>query len=106
MYSIRNVDGSFVHRSKYPLVLLMAVWGVVRKYGITKTIALFALALILGHIFISTYAPKPLVYHAEAEAQLGRVVMIEEVIEWTPERIKKEIRDTFPEAPELMVRVA
>lgn len=35
-----------------------------------------------------------------------REVAIEVVIDWTPERIAKEIRDTFPEAPETAVKIA
>lgn len=33
-------------------------------------------------------------------------VQIEVIIDWTPERIKKEIRDTFPEQPELAIKIA
>lgn len=48
------------------------------------------------------------VYAAEAhfEASEPREVLIEVVYDWTSERIEQEIRDTFPESPDLAVKIA
>lgn len=45
---------------------------------------------------------KPWVYEVYAAPVKvePRVVQLEVIVNWTPERIEKEIRDTFPEAPE------
>lgn len=43
---------------------------------------------------------------AATTTPVGRVVMIEEVINWTDERIETEIRKTFPETPNTAVAIA
>ena len=40
------------------------------------------------------------------EASEPQEVRIEVIIDWTPERIKQEIRSTFPEDPETAVKIA
>lgn len=47
----------------------------------------------------------PLVYVAEAQVIEPREVLIEIQIDWTEERIIKEIENTFPDAP-IMIKVA
>jgi hypothetical protein len=62
---------------------------------------------ILGGLFLDAYMrayPSHITYASPPEEP--QVVQIEVVIDWTPERIKQEIRETFPEAPETMLRVA
>lgn len=52
---------------------------------------------------------QPLIYHAEiaqAEEAEPEVVLIEEKIEWSKDRIEQEIRATFPENPDLAVAIA
>lgn len=50
---------------------------------------------------------KPFIYSAEmAQAEAPEEVLIEAKIDWTEERIEKEIRKTFPENPDLAVAIA
>ena len=49
---------------------------------------------------------QPIVYVAEAKEVEPKEVLIEARINWTEERIKEEIRETFPEAPETFIRIA
>ena len=48
--------------------------------------------------------PTTVVYAREPEQP--QVVLIETKINWTPERIEKEIRDTFPESPNTAMAIA
>lgn len=73
-----------------------------------KHIALvLVLGVIGGNIVYNSYvipASQPIVYAAEPEEP--RVIQLEVVTNWTEEKIKQKIRDTFPEQPELMVKIA
>ena len=105
MYNIRHNNGKFVTRKHYPLVILQAAfWAWYRRVGIVKTIVL----ILFGMLTYATFMPhltQPVVYEAHADEK-ETVVQIEVSIDWTKERIEKEIRKTFPEQPDLMVRVA
>lgn len=61
---------------------------------------------ILGGILLSFafYAHAVVIY--EAEAEQPRKVMVEVHIDWTEDRIKKEIINTFPEQTEVMLEIA
>lgn len=66
---------------------------------------------IIGGILLGLFLDaksKPLVHINEALATTTPeiVVQIEVVIDWTPERIEEEIRNTFPEAPNTAVAIA
>lgn len=66
---------------------------------------------IIGGMFITEWVQKqltPIVYASnDAPIELlQREVLIATSIEWTEERIIKEIKDVFPENPELMVQIA
>lgn len=61
------------------------------------------------HGLTTDYDGSDVIYHAEAATTtepVGREVRIEVRINWTTERIDKEIRDTFPEDPETAIKVA
>lgn len=65
---------------------------------------------IIGGIVIHSYQlayPAEVVYASNEEIELkAQVIQIATVIDWTSERIEKEIRDTFPEAPNVAVAIA
>lgn len=61
-------------------------------------------ALITGAAVVGSLQGNEITY--EAQAKVVAPVLIEEKVEWTPERVKEEIREVFPEAPELMIAVA
>ena len=67
-------------------------------------------AIVAGILFgiILDINNTPYVEIVEASEQVveKKEVRIKVLIDWTPERIKQEIRDTFPEAPELAVAIA
>lgn len=84
-----------------------------RKNGLTSdvlcgcVIAGIALGVIL-HGLTTDYDGSELIHHAEAATTtpIAKEVRIAVEIDWTRERIIKEIRDTFPETPDLAVRIA
>lgn len=68
---------------------------------------------VYGAIVVDAFYLQPpieVVHRAEAYTEATttapRVVLIEEVINWTPERIEKEIRTVFTEEPNTAVAVA
>ncbi len=67
---------------------------------------------ILGGIFLGMFLSslnKPLIFVREADAATTtpeKVVQIEVVYTWNKERIKQEIRNTFPEDPETALKIA
>jgi len=64
------------------------------------------LGILLG-IFIDIYrTPYVLVVYAETKVEEPKEVRIEVIYNWTEERIVEEIQNTFPEAPQLAVRIA
>lgn len=74
-----------------------------------KVIVLAMGAGIICGIFIDAYIQynaQPIIYVAEASEIEPREVRIEVKIDWTTERIEKEIRDTFPEDPDTAVKIA
>ena len=72
---------------------------------------MIALAVMVG-IFLGILLDiwrQPVIYEAEAHEEpsvVAQEVRIEVVIDWTEERIIKEIRDVFPEDPDVAVAVA
>lgn len=84
----------------------------IKKCGVTRVFfGCFAVAIILG-ITIDILRERGLepVTYKVAEAydhpQEPEYILIEARINWTPERIEQEIRDTFPEDPDLAVAIA
>jgi hypothetical protein len=57
--------------------------------------------ILLSYAFLAKAEP---IYYSVVEEP--KEVLIEVRIDWTEERIKKEIRDTFPELTEVMLEVA
>jgi len=71
-----------------------------------QLIAVIVLGIVGGSIFdFKTEETPHIIEYAQAE-EVAEVVLIETKIEWTEERIKEEIRNTFPEEPERMIKVA
>lgn len=67
------------------------------------------LGVIGGNIIVNSEEHNkehPIVYEALAEEGEPREILIETKVEWTEERIIEEIKNTFPEQPERMVKVA
>ena len=66
-----------------------------------------ALGVIL-HGLTTDYNGSELIHTAQAATTtpIAKEVRIAVEIEWTRERIIKEIRDTFPETPDLAVKIA
>ena len=54
---------------------------------------------------VSAMEPTPIVVEQEFEFE-PQVVQIGTKINWTPERIEEEIRNTFPEDSEIAIRIA
>lgn len=69
------------------------------------TLAVIVLGILGGIKLNSWYieASQPIVIVQEQTIEL---IEVPEEIEWTEERIKEEIRTTFPEMPETFVRIA
>lgn len=59
-------------------------------------------------IAIDVILQHPAVYEVEASTEKvePREVRLEVVIDWTEDRIKQEIKDTFPEYPDVAVAIA
>lgn len=80
--------------------------------SIEKRIWLALLICIVAGIVIHiwyTEASKPIVYIAEASEAVEvkkRDIGIIVKIDWTPERVEREIREVFPEVADVMVEVA
>lgn len=75
------------------------------KNIITSGVVMFAAA----NIFLNSWeynAANPVVFAREVEQEEPQEVLIETKIDWTEERIIKEIRDTFTETPNTAVAVA
>lgn len=49
---------------------------------------------------------EALAYNVEEVVEEPKEVKLEVIVDWTPERIEQEIRETFPENPDLAVAVA
>lgn len=66
--------------------------------------------IVLGILIDIKSQPIVIINEVEAkeveESIYPREVKIEAVIDWTPDRIEKEIRDTFPEDPDTAVKIA
>jgi len=83
----------------------------VRRHVVGIAIISSIVGAILLDVFIQ-HAGAPIEYTAETahaeeiEVEEAKTVLIEEKIDWTPERVKQEIRKVFPENAETMIRVA
>lgn len=78
-------------------------WGV--TLGILGGIIAF---LLQGHIIDYVFASEEYeqVIVVEEPEVVEKIVLIEAVTNWTPERIIQEIRETFPEMPNTAVAIA
>lgn len=62
--------------------------------------------LALLAIGVSIDAPEPeIITYTQEEVHEPKVVLIEAKINWTEERIKEEIRNTFPEDPQTALKI-
>lgn len=71
-----------------------------------EVIALVIAAAILSGILLSWGSKAHIIEHVNASTTEPVPVPVIVRINWTPERIEQEIRKTFPETPDLAVRVA
>lgn len=82
-----------------------------RKFEVSERIKQIICWSIIGGILLGLFLDaksKPLVFIQEAQATTTpeRVVQIRVEIDWTPERIEQEIRNTFPERQNEAVAIA
>lgn len=62
---------------------------------------------IMGDAFFNTASVHVVeIAQASISEPVAETVLIESVVDWTPERIEQEIRKTFPEDPETAVKIA
>lgn len=74
-----------------------------------QTIGLILIGLIVGGISIHawyTAGIAPVVFASGQEAPQLKTILIGVHIDWTEERIKLHIRESFPEQPELALAIA
>lgn len=78
------------------------------RHMTSRVVASAVLSGIVMGLFIDWSLSNPYidVVHAQETIEEPQEVRIQVVIDWTPERIEKEIRDTFPESPDIAVRIA
>lgn len=95
---------------KYEYAKELLPWYYSLRPSRMKHVTITLLLLFIGLFLIQE--KEPVVFIREAEAMTtvatttAQVVQIEVMINWTPERIKEEIRNTFPEDPETAVAIA
>jgi hypothetical protein len=85
-----------------------------KNYNLNREVWAFIIPLtifctIAGHATWQHYELKNITEYTAQTAhaeEAPKMVLIGVHIEWTEERIKREIREVFPEQPELMIRVA
>lgn len=97
MYNIKNHRGQFVTRNQYPLAMLKAVihaWYT--RIGVKNTIFYGLFIWLTIVTWLPPLTAPIIIQQAHAEQEVGKVALIEVYIDWTPERIAKEV-DTVSE---------